>query len=273
MNLVLTENQGAVRVLTLNRPEKMNAYNTALHDVLVAEIEKADHDKTVRAIVITGAGKAFCAGADISDGFSGAGLVKDVPQIDGINRDYGGMLTIRLFEANTPVIAAVNGVAVGIGLTMTLPMDIKIVSNKAKLGLPFARRGIVFDAASSWFLPRIVGLTKTQEWIATGRIFTAQEGYEAGLVSELTAPEKVLLRAMEIAQDIAQNISPRSFAHNKELIRRSLMHGGKYDAGGPMDAHMMESGMLMNAFPSDDCQEGVQSFFAKRPPNFKPWPR
>lgn len=271
MSLILRDTQDGVRLITLNRPEKMNAYNVALHKALHDAIDAADHDPKARVIVITGAGKAFCAGADISEGFTGAGLAEAPPQIDGMNRDYGGILALRIYHCDTPIIAAINGVAVGIGATMTLPMDIKILSNKARMGFPFARRGIVFDAASSWFLPRMVGFAKAQEWIAKGEIFTAQTAFDAGLVSELAAPEDVLPRAMEIAKDIAQNCSPESTARNKQLMRASQMNSFDYGSGpqtGPMGAHMAESAILQKAFVSHDCLEGVQAFLEKRAPKF-----
>jgi len=264
---VTIENEGSVRVLTLNRPEKMNAYNVALHTALNDAIAEAGQDASVRAIVVTGAGKAFCAGADISNGFAGSGLNEGPEIIDGIARDYGGVLAMTIFECDTPIIAAINGVAVGVGATMTLPMDVKIASNKMKMGFPFARRGIVFDAASSWFLPRIMGWAKAQEVIVRGHIFGAEIALQYGLVSEIVEPQDVLPRAMEIARDIAQNCSPTSMANNKRLLRASMLNSNGY-GGGPMGAHMTESDMLSKAFVSEDCAEGVKSFFEKRAPNF-----
>lgn len=264
---VLIHDEGAVRVLTLNRPEKMNAYNIAMHSELNDAIKDAGKDAVVRAIVVTGAGRAFCAGADISNGFSGAGLSDGPEIVDGIARDYGGVLALTIFECDTPIIAAINGVAVGVGATMTLPMDIKVASNKMKMGFPFARRGIVFDAASSWFLPRVTGWAKAQELIVRGNIFGADAAHEYGLVSELVEPENVLARAMEIAQDIAQNCSPTSMANNKRLLRGSMLNSNGW-GGGPMGAHMAESDMLSKAFVSEDCAEGVKSFLEKRPPHF-----
>ena len=264
---VTIENEGSVRVLTLNRPEKMNAYYVALHTALNDAIAEAGQDASVRAIVVTGAGKAFCAGADISNGFAGSGLNEGPEIIDGIARDYGGVLAMTIFECDTPIIAAINGVAVGVGATMTLPMDVKIASNKMKMGFPFARRGIVFDAASSWFLPRIMGWAKAQEVIVRGHIFGAEIALQYGLVSEIVEPQDVLPRAMEIARDIAQNCSPTSMANNKRLLRASMLNSNGY-GGGPMGAHMTESDMLSKAFVSEDCAEGVKSFFEKRAPNF-----
>ena len=271
MSLVLTEQHGHVTIITMNKPEKMNSYNVALHDELIAAIQTANDDPNVRVIIVTGAGRAFCAGADISDGFSGAGFTEAPPQIHDIDRDYGGILTLAMHECDTPIIAAINGVAVGIGATMTLPMDIKIISNKAKMGFPFARRGIVFDAASSWFLPRMIGWTKAQELILTGRIFKAEEADKLGLVNYIVEPEQVLPKALEIAQDIAQNCAPKSVAQNKQLLRASLTNDFDYGKGvmrGPLAAHVMESDMLNKAFLSADCHEGVQSFLEKRPPEF-----
>ena len=269
MGLVTIKDDGSVRVLTLNRPEKMNAYNVALHNELNQAIIDADNDSAVRAIVITGAGKAFCAGADISQGFSGAGLADSAIVQDGIERDFGGILALTIYECNTPIIAAINGVAVGVGATMTLPMDIKIASSKARMGFPFARRGIVFDAASSWFLPRIVGWAKAQELIVRGHIFGIEDALKIGLVSEVVAPEAVLPRALEVAQDIAQNCSPTSMANNKRLLRASQLDNNPF-GGGAMGAHMAESKLLSEAFVSADCQEGVKAFLEKRPPNFSP---
>lgn len=268
MSEVLYAQDGAIAVITLNRPEKMNAYNVALHTALHDAIDKADRDNSVRVMVITGAGKAFCAGADISQGFTGGGLSTGAPVLDGIDRDYGGILNLRTFEADTPIIAAVNGVAVGIGATMLLPMDIKIVSSKAKFAFPFGRRGIVYDGAASWFLPRIVGMTRAQEWVLTGRLILPDEALSAGMISQIVEPEDVLNTAMDLARDLATNVSPESAAHNKQLLRQSLLGGGEY-GGGPMRAHMAESERLTRMFTAHDCHEGVQAFLEKRAPKFK----
>ena len=269
MSLLLQTDHSAVRVITLNRPEKMNAYNVELHNALNKAILDADKDNNVRAIVITGAGKAFCAGADISQGFSGAGLADSAIEQDGIIRDFGGILALTIFECDTPIIAAINGVAVGVGATMTLPMDIKIASKTTRMGFPFARRGIVFDAASSWFLPRITGWGKAQELIVRGHIFGADEALSIGLVSEIVEPEQVLPRAMDIAKDIAENCSPTSTANNKRLLRASQLDTNPF-GGGAMGAHMAESKMLNKAFVSSDCLEGVKAFLEKRSPQFPP---
>ena len=265
MSVVLTEIKDRIAKITLNRPEQMNAYSIALHHALFEAIDKADKNTDVRVIVVTGAGRAFCAGADISEGFS---ALSEGEFLDGIQRDFGGMLNMRIFECDTPVIAAVNGAAVGIGATMLLPMDIKIASSKTKFAFPFARRGIAFDGAASFFLPRIVGLSKAQEWILKGDIILADEALSAGMISEVTEPENVLNRAMELARDLAQNVSPTSVATNKRLLRASMLGTNDY-GGGMMGAHMAESVVLSAAFKSYDCAEGVKAFFEKRPPNFK----
>lgn len=268
MPTVLYHQDGAIVTLTLNRPDKMNSYNYLLFSELREGVKKADADPSVRVIVITGAGKAFCAGADLDDGFKGEKFVQNDQFKDGISRDTGGMLNLDIFDCDTPIIAAVNGHAVGIGATMLLPMDIKIVSSRAKICFPFARRGIVFDGAASFFLPRTVGLAKSQEWILTGRVITPDEALMAGMINEVVEPDKVVDRAMEIAKDIAVNVSPQSAAWNKQLTRASLYNDTTYDTPG-MSAHMKESRCLNEAFVSDDCKEGVASFFEKRPPQFK----
>jgi len=271
MSLVLTtrdEQTPSVCILTLNRPEAINSYNMALHDAMVEAIKAADADPSIRVIVITGAGRAFCAGADISEGFGGAGL-DNVPLMhNGISRDAGGVLNLTIFECDTPIIGAINGAAVGIGATMTLAMDLRIASKKSKFAFPFARRGIVFDGAASWFLPRLVGFAKASEWILKGNVMMAEELREAGLISEVCEPEDVLPRSLEVARDIANNCSPTSTANNKRLLRASMLsHGTLKD--GPFDSHMMESEMLNTAFASPDCAEGVQSFLEKRSPKFE----
>jgi len=273
MSLVLQEKNDGILRLTLNRPEKMNAYNVELHNALYTAIDAGDKDNQVRVIVITGAGKAFCAGADISQGFSGAGFSENSPRINTIARDYGGILNIRSFNCDTPIIGAINGFAVGIGATMTLPWDIKILSSKGRMGFPFGRRGIVFDGVSSWLLPRILGIAKTQELILKGNIFSAQDALNYGLVSEVVEPDSVLDRAMEIARDIADNVSPTSAAHNKQLLRAAMLNdhqygGGSYD-NALMASHMAESELLEKAFVSPDCIEGVNAFLEKRAPKFQ----
>jgi len=271
MSLVLVtrdDQTPSVMLLTLNRPEAMNSYNMALHDEMLEAIQQGDADPSVRVMVLTGAGRAFCAGADISEGFGSSGVDSVPVTHEGIMRDAGGILNLAVFECDTPIIAAVNGAAVGIGATMLCPMDIRIGSNKAKYAFPFARRGIVFDGAASWFLPRLVGFAKANEWILKASFIPAEELRQAGFFSEICDPEEVLPRALELARDIAVNCSPTSTANNKRLLRASMLgHGTLGDA--PFGQHMMESEMLNKAFVGPDCAEGVQSFLEKRPPEFK----
>ncbi|MEP3889662.1 MAG: enoyl-CoA hydratase-related protein [Hellea sp.] len=268
MSLVLTtrdEQTPAVALLTMNKAESMNSYNMELHNALLESIQAADADPSVRVIVVTGAGRAFCAGADISAGFGGANLDSGmgVAPVDGIHRDAGGILNLAIFECDTPIIAAINGAAVGIGATMTLAMDLRIASKKSKFAFPFARRGIVFDGAASFFLPKLVGYSKANEWILKGNIMMADELLAGGLLSEVCEPEDVLTRSLEVARDIAVNCSPTSVANNKRLLRDSML--GK----APFDLHMMESEMLAASYHAHDCIEGVQSFLEKRAPKFK----
>jgi len=271
MSLVLVtrdDQTPSVTLLTLNRPEAMNSYNMALHEAMLSAIQAADADPSVRVIVMTGAGRAFCAGADISEGFSSAG-VDSVPEMhEGEMRDAGGILNLAVFECDTPIIAAVNGAAVGIGATMLCPMDIRIGSNRAKYAFPFARRGIACDGAASWFLPRLVGFAKANEWILKASFIPADELQRAGFFSEICDPEDVLPRTLELARDIAINCSPTSTANNKRLLRASMLGGGTL-GDAPFTLHMMESKMLNKAFVSPDCAEGVQSFLEKRAPQFK----
>jgi len=261
-----TENT-SVAILTLNRPEAMNSFNTVMFRELQRAYTELDTDPTVRVIVVTGAGRAFCAGADISEGFSSAGLANAPSIHDGVVRDAGGELVLDMFKIDTPIIGAVNGHAVGIGATMTMPMDIRICSEKTKWAFPFARRGIVFDGAASWFLPRLVGWAKANEWILKADIISPDEMYRAGYVSEIHPPEAVLPRALELARDIAQNCSPTSTANNKRLLRASMMGHGVLEEAAFM-SHIEESRYLNQAFVSADCEEGVRAFLEKRAPNF-----
>ncbi len=254
----------SVAIITLNRPEHMNSFNIEMSDELVTAYADLDADNSVRVIVVTGAGRAFCAGADISQGFD---AVLGTNVHNGVAMDKGGELTLAMFNCETPILAAVNGAAVGVGATMLLPMDIRIASVKSKFAFPFARRGIVFDAASSWFLPRLVGFAKAQEWILRGSILTATELKDAGLISELCEPEDVLPHTLNLARDIAKNCSPTSTIHNKRLLKQSMLgHGALGEA--PFKAHLEESILLEKAFASHDCREGVQAFFEKRDPKF-----
>ncbi len=257
----------SVAILTLNRPEAMNSFNTVMFRELQRAYAELDADPTIRIIVVTGAGRAFCAGADISDGFGSAGLSQEPSVHEGVVRDAGGELVLDMFKIDTPIIGAINGHAVGIGATMTMAMDIRICSEKTKWAFPFARRGIVFDGAASWFLPRLVGWAKANEWILKADIISPDEMYRAGYVSEIHPPDAVLNRTLEVARDIAKNCSPTSTANNKRLLRDSMMGYGVLENAAFM-SHIAESRYLNEAFVGADCEEGVRAFLEKRAPNF-----
>ena len=272
---IRTRVENRVGVLSLHRPERMNAFTFTMAREMIAALEGFDADPGVRAIVVHGEGRAFCAGADIEGGFGGdrfAGGEKP-PTVDGIQRDSGGWLNLSIWNIDTPVIGAVHRAAVGIGFTMLLPMDLIVAATGTKMAIPFTRRGIVFDGAASYFLPRIVGLAKTKDWSLTGRTFLAKEAQAAGMVTEIAADaEAALARAMEMARDIADNCAPESVALNKRLIRQAVENAaGAYETA-LMNAHLRESDVLNARFVSEDCAEGVASFFEKRAPVFKDYP-
>ncbi|NSX17447.1 crotonase/enoyl-CoA hydratase family protein [Cupriavidus taiwanensis] len=252
-----------VATITLHRPEKMNAFNPRMADELIAAFDATDADDDVRAVIVTGSGRAFCAGADLSTGGATFDYEKRYGTApDAIKRDNGGRLTVRIFRSLKPVIAAVNGAAVGVGVTMQLPMDIRIASADARFGLVFARRGITPEAASSWFLPRVVGVSTALEWCYSGRVFGAQEALERGLVRSLHAPEALLPAANAIAREIADNAAPVSVAVTRQMIWR--MAG----AAHPMEAHQMDSRAIQSRGQSADAREGIASFLEKRPAQF-----
>ena len=258
-----------VVVMTMARPEAMNSFNVAQFFSMLDAFEAVRHDKSVRAIVLTGEGRAFCAGADISQGFASSGFgdgadARQVETVDGLARDTGGQLNIAISKVNVPIIAAMNGAAVGIGLTMVLPCDIRIAARGAKYAFPFVRRGIVFDGAASFFLPKLVGHSKAAQWSLTGSYIDPEDGLRSGLFSELHDAGDVLPRAMELARDIAVNCSPESVAQNKRLLRAVML-----GEASPFDAHMEESRILSEMFVAPDCMEGVQAFLQKRAPEFE----
>lgn len=248
-----------ILTITLNRPDKLNAFTPVMMKDLIEAFDQADKDDDVRVIIVTGSGRGFCAGADLSSGgeaFDRSG--RDPEEY----RDTGGQVTLKIFESKKPVIAAINGPAVGIGITMTLPMDIRIASEKAKIGFVFARRGLVPEACSSWFLPRIVGISQAAEWILTGRVFSAQEALEGGLLSRVTPVDEVVPTALELAREIADNTSAISVALSRHLLWKML------GADHPMEAHKIDSKGIYHMGLSADVQEGVMSFLEKRPANF-----
>ena len=252
-----------IATITLNRPEKLNAFtNKMLHEIIAA-FDLTDADDSVRAVIVTGAGRAFCAGADLSLGgetFSRGG--SDVQGVSGVPRDGGGLVSLRIFNSKKPVIGAINGPAVGVGVTMTLPMDIRLASNTSKFGFVFTRRGIVTEACSSWFLPRVVGISRATEWVFTGRMVSPDEAKESGLVRSVHAPEDLVTAARAIAAEIALNTAPVSVSLSRQMLWRML------GASHPMEAHRAESRGIMQRGNSADAREGVTSFLEKRAANF-----
>lgn len=285
-----------IATLTLHRPEKLNAFTGRMMHEIIAAFDETDTNDAVRVVIVTGAGRAFCAGADLSAGsktFDYAARAGDdtstraghdsPDRADGTTdyaheavRDGGGRVTLRIFESLKPVIAAVNGAAVGVGATMQLPMDIRLASTDARFGFVFARRGIVPEAASSWFLPRIVGISQAMEWCATGRVFGAEEALAGRLVSRLLPPDELLPAARALAREIADNTAPVSVALTRQMLWRML------GADHPMEAHKVDSRAIWARGKTADAKEGVMSFLEKRAahypdrvsdnmPDFYPW--
>ncbi len=254
---------GPVATITLHRPDKMNAFTNTMLKEIIAAFDRTDADDSIRAVIVTGSGKAFCAGADLSGGgetFAKGG--SDVAARSGVIRDGGGLVTLRIFESKKPVIGAINGAAVGVGVTMTLPMDIRLASENAKFGFVFAKRGIVPEAASSWFLPRIVGISQAAEWCYTGRIISAREALDGRLVRSVHAPDDLLPAARAIAEEIASGTAPVSVALTRQMLWRML------GADHPMEAHRVDSRAINSRGASADAREGVLSFLEKRPAVF-----
>lgn len=274
------EVEDRVLTITLDRPERLNAFTYVMHEELVAAFDVADRDPGIRAVIVTGRGRGFCAGADLG----GGGATFDVTDDGAVvgqrgagqaHRDEGGIVALRIFDCTKPVIAAINGPAVGVGATMTLPMDIRLAAESAKFGFVFARRGLVPEACSSWFLPRVVGINTALEWTFTGRVFPATEALQAGLVREVLPDEALLPRARELAGEIAGATSAVSVAVTRQLLWRML------GADHPMAAHRVDSNAIARLGRSADVREGVVSFLEKRPPAFTdqvpddlppPWP-
>ncbi|HEX3089898.1 MAG TPA: crotonase/enoyl-CoA hydratase family protein [Ilumatobacteraceae bacterium] len=260
---ILYEVDGHVATITLNRPDKLNAFTNAMVREMRDAFDHADADDDVRVVIVTGAGRGFCAGADLSAGpdtFAHGG--SDVTAPGGVVRDGGGLVSLRIYESKKPVIAAINGPAVGVGITMTLPMDIRLVSTSAKIGFVFARRGIVPEACSSWFLPRLVGISQAAEWCFTGRVFDADEALAGGLVRSIHEPDELLPGARAIADEIVENTAPVSVALTRRMLWTMLT------ADHPMEAHRVDSRGIQLRGRSADVREGVESFLAKRPAVF-----
>ncbi len=258
---ITTDTAEGILTITLNRPDRLNAWTPTMGRELIEAFDRADGDDGVRVIIVTGAGRGFCAGADLGGGgetFDRRGQETEV----GVHRDGGGQFTLRVFESTKPVIAAINGPAVGVGATMTLPMDIRLAADTARIGFVFARRGIVPEACSSWFLPRVVGISRAMEWVATGRVFTAQEGLEGGLIRSVHPADELLEAARTLAREIAENTAPVSVALARRMLWRML------GAEHPMIAHRADSRGMFYRGQSADAVEGITSFLQKRQPSF-----
>ncbi len=281
----------SIFTITLNRPERMNAFTPQMMRELCAAFDLADADDAVRAVIVTGAGKAFCAGADLAKGGATFDYANNPRGTDGTTpiredgsidwdhdgvRDSGGRLTLRIFACKKPVIGAINGAAVGIGATMQLPMDFRLASDAARFGFVFVRRGIVPEAASSWFLPRLVGIGVALDWCYSGRVFGAQEALTGGLVRSVHAPDDLLPAARALARELTAQSAPVSIALTRALMWRMMA------AAHPMDAHRIDSRLIWARGGSADAREGVAAFLEKRPvtfsdtvthdlPHFAPW--
>jgi len=254
----------SILTITLNRPDRLNAFTERMCRELLDALDRADGDDAVRVVIFTGAGRAYCAGADLGSG----GDTFDSPargRAESIaeHRDGGGLVTLRIYDLKKPVIAAINGPAVGVGVTMTLPMDVRLASTAARMGFVFARRGITPEACSSWFLPRVVGMSRATEWVYTGRVFPAEEALAGGLVSRVVAPDELLLTARALAREIADNTSAMSVALTRQLLWKML------GADHPMAAHQVDSKAIYWMGRSPDAYEGVSAFLEKRPAQFK----
>ena len=255
-----------IATITLHRPDKLNAFTPQMRDELIAAFDRTDADDAVRAVIVTGAGRAFCAGADLSGGgetFDYAARKassREELRIGNVYRDGGGMVTLRIYRSLKPVIGAINGPAVGIGMTMQLPMDMRLASTEARFGFVFARRGITPEAASSWFLPRLVGMQTALEWCFTGRVFAAQEALQRGLVRSLHAPDELLPAARALAREIADHAAPVSVALTRQMLWRLAA------TEHPMAAHRIDSRAIQSRGRSGDAREGVGAFLDKRTP-------
>jgi enoyl-CoA hydratase/carnithine racemase len=267
---ILYDVKDKVLTITLNRPDRLNAYTGQMQSNLIEAFDKAGKDDDIRAIIVTGAGRGFCAGADLGAGGNtfnrevrnNKGETEGIKEDPEWMRDGGGRTTLAIFDCPKPIIAAFNGPAVGVGVTMTLPMDIRIASEEAKFGFVFARRGLVPEAASSWFLPRVVGINKALEWTFSGRVFSPEEAKEGGLIRSIHPADKLLEEANKIAQEIVENTSAVSVAMTRQMLWKLL------GADHPMEAHKVDSRAIYELGQGGDAKEGVESFLEKRPPEF-----
>ena len=260
--LLLSVDAG-VATITLNRPDKLNAVNGQMIEELIAAADQVDADDAIRAVIVTGAGRAFCAGADLSAGASTFDRSARPEEGPHAGRDGGGRVTLRIFDSKKPWIGAINGPAVGFGMTMQLAFDVRLASDTARFGMVFTRRAVVMEACSSWFLTRLVGMGQAQEWVLTGRVFDADEALNGGLVRSLHAPDELMNKAQELAREIADNTAAVSVAYNRNLLWK--MAGADH----PMEAHKLDSPGMRALGAAPDAREGVASFLEKRAPVFK----
>lgn len=263
---IIVDKVDGIATITLNRQEKMNAYTRIMGEEIMAAMDDIDADDSVRAVIFTGAGdRAFCAGADLTPE-GGGHVFSDPTEVEDLSdpkvRDGGGLLTLRLFESKKPLISACNGVAVGVGATMQLAMDIRLASDNARYGFVFARRGIVPEACSSWFLPKIVGISQALEWCYTGRVFDAAEAHNGGLIRSIHSQDELMGAAQGLAREIADNTSAVSVAMTRAMMWR--LPSGDH----PMDAHRIDSRAIYRLSRGADAKEGIASFLEKRAPRY-----
>ena len=260
---LLTSQHGDTFVISLNRPKKLNAFTKTMQDELIKAFDYTDENDDIKSVVITGKGRAYCAGADLVDGPNTFNYSEEGNRLSNDdNRDGGGLVALRIFRSKKPVIGAINGDAVGVGATMTLPMDIRIASKSARFGFVFSRRGAVPEACSSWFLPRIVGISKALDWCYTGKVFNSQEALQYGLVSDVLPDDKLIDRALEIGS----SYSAKTSAVSVSLARRMMWN--MLAATHPEEAHTLDSMAMERMGKSPDIKEGIASFLEKRAPNF-----
>ena len=260
---LLTSQHGDTFVISLNRPEKLNAFTKTMQDELIRVFDYTDQNDDIKSVVITGEGRAYCAGADLVDGPNTFNYAEEGNRLSNDDhRDGGGLVALRIFRSKKPVIGAINGDAVGVGATMTLPMDIRIASKSARFGFVFSRRGAVPEACSSWFLPRIVGISKALDWCYTGKVFNSQEALQYGLVSDVLPDDKLIDRALEIGT----SYSAKTSAVSVSLARRMMWN--MLAATHPEEAHILDSMAMERMGKSPDIKEGIASFLEKRAPNF-----
>ena len=258
-----TSKEGNIFIISLNRPEKLNSFTRVMQDELIKVFDYTDENDDIKAVIITGSGKAFCAGADLVEGANTFNYGEQGNKLSNEDhRDGGGMVALRIYESKKPVIGAINGDAVGVGVTMTLPMDIRIASDKARFGFVFSRRGAVPEACSSWFLPRIVGISKALDWCFSGKVFSAQEALKNGLVSEVVEEDSLIKRALEIGNTYISKTSSVSVSLSRQMLWRML------GANHPQEAHLVDSLAMEKMGKSSDIKEGILSFLEKREPKF-----